>query len=140
MISHFNPWEELSHAWPFGRLFAPTHAQRANSGGCPKVNVWKDDEQVVLTAELPGVAPEALRIEAHQNTLTLEGDLPARARDEDATYHRNERGFGKFHRQLRLPFRADPDKTSAELKHGVLRVTVCPLADDQPKQIAVSAG
>ena len=134
----FNPWEELSHAWPFGQLFETPQA--ANSDGYPKVNAWKDADKVILTAELPGLPAEALRINAHQNVLTLEGDLPARARDEGATYHRNERAYGKFHRQFRLPFRADSEKTSAELKNGVLRVTVFPLPDDQPKQIAISAG
>lgn len=130
-----NPWEELSRAWPFGSLF---DTARANAGGYPKVNAWKDGETVILTVELPGIAPEDLRINAHQNTLTLEGELPVRERQEGATYHRNERGYGKFHREFRLPFRADGSKTTAELKHGVLRVTVYPLPEDQPRQITVS--
>jgi HSP20 family protein len=137
MISTFyNPWGELSRTWPFGSLF---ETPRADAGGYPKVNAWKDNDHVVLTAELPGVDAAALEVTVHNNVLTLAGELPARAKEEGETYHRNERAYGKFSRQFRLPFRADGAKTKAELKNGVLQVTVYPLAEDQPKQIAVAA-
>ena len=131
----FTPWQELERGWPFSRQ----HDPQRNTGGSPKVNVWNADDHVVLTAELPGLNADSIGVNVHDNVLTLSGLVPAQAKEEGVTYHRNERCYGKFSRQFRLPFRADGDKTTAELKLGVLKVTVHSRIEDQPRQIAVKA-
>lgn len=138
MISpFFTPWSELTRSWPgFEQLF---ESVRPQSKGFPKFNVWKENDELVVTAELPSLEPEALKVNAHENRLSVSGDLPARSKVGGETYHRNERAYGKFNRELRLPFRADAEKTTATLENGVLRVVVHALAEDKPKQIAVSA-
>ena len=138
MISpFFTPWTELTRAWPgLEQLF---ESVRPAGRGFPKFNVSKVAGDLVVTAELPGLEPDALKVKVHNNRLTIAGELPAHAKAEGETCHRNERASGAFSRELRLPFRADPEATTAALENGVLRVTVHAHTEDKPKQITVSA-
>ena len=136
--SFFTPWGDLTRSWPgLDHLFENVRSPQA--GGFPKFNACKEGDDIVLSAEVPGLEPGALQVNVHHNRLSVKGDLPVREKAEGETYHRNERAYGAFSRELRLPFRADPAKTSAALENGILRITVHALAEDKPKQIAVAA-
>ncbi|MFT5127662.1 MAG: HSP20 family protein [Rhodothermales bacterium] len=139
MISpFFTPWGNLTRAWPgLDHLFESTADPQ--SSGYPKFNACKDGDDITLTAEVPGLEVAALEVHVHNNLLKVRGDLPVREKAENETYHRNERAYGAFSRDVRLPFRADPAKTTAALENGTLRITVHALAEDKPKQIPVAA-
>jgi HSP20 family protein len=138
MISAFlTPSGNLSRAWPeFAHLFGSVRSPQP--GGFPKFNAWKDGDEIVLGAEVPGLEPDALEVKVHDNRLTVSGSLPVHEKTEAETYHHTERAYGAFSRELRLPFRADPAKTSATLENGIIRVTVHALAEDKPKHITVA--
>lgn len=105
----------------------------------PAVNVWQGDEAVALTAELPGVDPADIDISVKDNVLTLSGERRAPEVPENARWHRNERGYGKFTRAVRLPFSASDDKVEARLANGVLRIVVGRPEEDKPKKIQIKA-
>lgn len=105
----------------------------------PAMNVWTNEEGVVVTAELPGVAPEEIDISVVNETLTITGARHAEE-VEGATYHRRERSQGRFTRSVQLPFRIEGDQVEASFERGVLRIHLPRAEADKPKKITVKAG
>ena len=105
----------------------------------PPLNVWSNEEETIVQAELPGFAPEDIDISVVQNTLTLRGSRKPEELKEGETYHRRERWTGQFVRTLELPFEVDTDKVEAEFKSGVLSIRLPRAEEHKPKKIEVKA-
>ncbi|GIW83082.1 MAG: molecular chaperone Hsp20 [Gemmatales bacterium] len=124
----------------FNRLMEQPVAGLAVAGAYPPVNVWEDDENIFVEAEIPGVKLEQLEIlVAEGNQLTIQGERKFEE-EEKATWHRRERGVGKFQRQLTLPTVVDADKVTAKYDDGVLLITLPKSEAAKPRRIAVQAG
>jgi HSP20 family protein len=104
----------------------------------PRINLVDSGEKFLASALLPGVAVEDLEMTVQSNTLTLAGERKAEV-VEGATWHRKERGAGKFLRTIELPVDIDPDKVTAEYRDGILRVTLPKAEAAKPKRIEVKA-
>lgn len=93
-----------------------------------RTNVSETETEVRITADLPGIDRDDLDIEITGNTITIRGEKIAEEEktedDEGREYHRLERRTGSFRRTTRLPFEIDPDKVQADMKNGVLTVTI----------------
>jgi HSP20 family protein len=105
----------------------------------PAVNLYETGDAYVLTAELPGVAPEDLEISLEGSTVTLSGERKA-ALDEGASVHRQERPAGTFRRAFDLPVPIDADKVEAVHRNGVLTLRLPKAPEHRPRQISVKAG
>jgi HSP20 family protein len=103
----------------------------------PPVNAWIGEADAVVTAELPGMDPGAIEISVVGDTLTLSGLREAASLKEGETYHRQERGFGRFSRSLQLPFHVDADKVDATYEKGILAITLPRSEAEKPKKISV---
>ncbi len=120
------------------RLFDDFHAQPSQSRrSFPAINIWADEESVRITAELPGMESSDIDLNILEDTLTLSGERATESPPESASYHRRERGFGKFSRSLRLPYRVDTQSSKATFKNGVLEITLPRAEEDRPKKIAI---
>lgn len=103
----------------------------------PAVNVWSNEDRVMVTAEIPGMKPEELDISVRGNTLTLHGKPEA---DEfEGAYHRRERSPVEWHRTIELPCNVDADGVEARLEKGVLAVAMPRAEVDKPRRITVKA-
>ena len=112
--------------------FAPGQA-----GWTPPVDLHETVDAYVLTAELPGLAENNLRIHARDGRLTISGMRHERPSSCEQ-YHRVERGHGSFSRTFVLPVPVDADRITADLRDGVLTV-VCPkLAEVGARRIDIS--
>lgn len=105
----------------------------------PAMNVWANEDGVIITAELPGVDTEDLDISVRDNVLTLSGHRPPEDVGEEVTYHRRERGTGNFRRAFRLPFQVDPDAVEARYAKGVLWLMLPRAEEDKPRKISVQS-
>jgi HSP20 family protein len=114
-------------------LGAPTPAAEY-----PPVNVYANQDGVVITAELPGVNPEDLEISVHRETVSIKGKRDDRAADARG-YHRQERRQGNFLRTISLPFLVDTAKVKAEMTDGVLGLSLQRAEEDKPKRVSVSS-
>jgi HSP20 family protein len=103
------------------------------------VNVWQGPEAVAVTAELPGIEPGDIEISIKDNVLTLSGERKAPEVHDGARWHRNERGYGRFSRAIRLPFAASDDKVEARMTNGVLRIVISRPEEEKPKKIEIKA-
>lgn len=103
----------------------------------PQVNVWDDDDNIYLEAELPGITLENLEISITDgNRLSLKGQRqPAGA--GRMTWHRQERGYGSFSRTLTLPVLVDSERVEARFELGDLRVTLPKSPKAKPRLVEV---
>jgi HSP20 family protein len=85
------------------------------------VDVDSDDEGLIVRLEVPGIPPEALKVETHERTLVI------RAEHEDRA----------FTRSLRLPTDADVERIGAKLEHGVLTLRIPKSEAAKPREIKV---
>ncbi len=109
-------------------------------GVYPAVNLYETADAYVLTAELPGVAPDEIQVSLEGSTVTLQGerkiDFPT---DQDSSLHRRERQAGSFRRAFELPAAIDGDQVEAVHKNGVLQLRLPKSPEHQPRQIDVQA-
>ncbi|MCS6891345.1 MAG: Hsp20/alpha crystallin family protein [Rhodovarius sp.] len=92
----------------------------------PKVNLVETEAGLELTAELPGVKQEDIKLDLTQDVLTLEASTASEKeeKDEKRQYHLIERSSGTFLRRFVLPFEPEPDKVTASFESGVLKVVL----------------
>ena len=103
----------------------------------PCANLFRDGDGAVLTAEIPGMAKEDIKMEVKERTVRIAGKRKVEY-PKDAQLHRLERGDMDFDRSFKLDYLVDTDKIEAEYKDGILRVAL-PRADrDKPKKIEVN--
>ncbi|MFW5802490.1 MAG: Hsp20/alpha crystallin family protein [Verrucomicrobiota bacterium] len=105
----------------------------------PAVNLYSSDDDLVLTAELPGIDPDKLDISVKDDTVTVRGERTTEEPGENERILRQERGSGSFVRSFTLPFRIDADKVNAEYKRGILMVKMPKAEEDKSRKISVSA-
>ena len=103
----------------------------------PPVNIWSNSNEVIVSAEIPGINPEDLDISVIRNQLTIEGERKEDSPEGDIVYHRKERVPGKFVRSFRLPVDVDPDKVRANYTNGILTVKLPVTESSKPKKIAI---
>lgn len=107
------------------------------SAGFPALDLWEDDENLYVEAELPGMELSDLEIFVNgDDQLSLKGERKAPSL-EKASWHRRERGFGNFSRIMTLPQHVDAEEVQAEFKNGVLTLTMPKKAQSKPRRIEV---
>ena len=135
----WNPFDEVRHLQrEVNRLLEGYEGGSALSR-FPALNVWGNADEVVVTAEVPGLEIEDIDISVVNNQLTIKGERKGDKPAEDAVCHRNEREFGKFVRTVRLPFAVESDKVSATYENGVLSITLPRQEATKPKRIEIKA-
>jgi len=126
---------------PFRDLIRIQHglerlASHGPQGWAPAVDLCETTDAFIFTAELPGLSREQIRIDVHENRLTLQGRREARVSCE--SYHQVERGNGEFLRTFVMPHAVNPEGVSADLSEGVLTITVRKLPVEPPHRVPVS--
>lgn len=103
----------------------------------PRVDIYETDEQLVLTADLPGVTPEDLDIRFENRELTVHGKV---TRNEGTEYLYSEYGIGDFRRAFAIGDSIDAEKINAELTNGVLTLHLPKTDAVRPRRIEVRNG
>jgi HSP20 family protein len=106
----------------------------------PPINLYDTGDRYVVTAQLPGVAPEDVELAITGETLTLRGERKRAAGVADESFRRQERVFGRWARSITLPDRVESTQVAASFAHGVLTISVPKSASAKPRQITISAG
>ena len=103
----------------------------------PAADVYQDKDNVIVTAEVPGLAEKDVDLSITGNTLTLKGEKKHESEVKEESYHRVERSYGSFQRVIELPVEVNAEKAKAKLTNGVLTVTLPKSEAVKPKQITV---
>ena len=127
-----NEMDRVFHGWGDGG---------SRRGWSPVMDVQQINGNLVVSAELPGLKREEVKVELTDDALIIEGERKREHKDDHEGYHHRERSYGHFYRSLSLPEGAKTDQAKAELKDGVLRVSI-PVPENKQKirQIPVEEG
>ena len=107
-------------------------------GWRPPVDIYETADHYVVTAEVPGLSREDIDIRLHDGRLTLRGTRGTTGNVRCEQYHRVERGHGTFLRTFALPLAIDVNAIKADLRDGVLTVTVPKASDTNARRITVA--
>jgi len=124
----------------FDDVFRPVgrNDSRLSVRNCyPTVDIYDNDKNIIITAELPGIDKKDIVIDVKDGVLTLKGERSFDNEVKEKKYYRRERTFGKFERVFRLPADVDPEKISADYKDGILKIDIPKPEEQKPKQITV---
>ncbi|MBK8481154.1 MAG: Hsp20/alpha crystallin family protein [Proteobacteria bacterium] len=116
----------------------PTEERGFYGGDWPALNLYDNGSKLVLEAEVPGLAEDAIGLTLNQDVLTLSGQRQV-APPKGYSVHRRERSSIEFSRSLALPCKIDPERVAATVKDGVLTVSLEKASEAQPRQIKVRA-
>jgi HSP20 family protein len=106
-------------------------------GAFPAINIGATPESVAVYLFAPGIEAKKLEISIQQNLLTVAGERQV-AVDRNATYYRQERVSGRFHRVINLPEDVDPERVEAAYRDGVVQITIGRRESSRPRQIQIS--
>lgn len=90
----------------------------------PAIDVRQCNGDMVVSAELPGLKKEEVKVELTDDALIIQGERKREHEDDHEGYHRWERSYGQFYRTIALPEGAKADKVKAEMVDGVLKVSI----------------
>jgi HSP20 family protein len=120
----------------FGRNWgAPLPASAWN----PAVDIFENDNEIVIKAELPGMNAGDIEVKFENNVLVLKGERRFEKETNEENYHRIEREYGTFSRAFTVPFAVKGENVTAEYRDGVLKVVLPKKEEIKPKPIKVAA-
>ncbi len=114
------------------RILEPTNMEIS-----PRVNVEENDNEWILTAELPGVTKDDIELNFRDNILTLSGEKKIEKEDKKKNYHHIERSYGRFSRSFAINSSIVTDKIEAKFKDGILTVVLPKAEEEKPKLIDI---
>lgn len=105
-------------------------------GAFPPINVVQTPTEVQVYLFAPGIDPKQLSVSIQQNLLTIEGkrQIPSQ---KQATYYRQERFSGAFHRAISLSDDIDPQRVEATYRDGIVQITLHRREAAKPRQIEI---
>ncbi|MDK2744490.1 MAG: Hsp20/alpha crystallin family protein [Nitrospira sp.] len=103
----------------------------------PLVDISEDDKEYLIKAEIPEMKKEDIKLNVHDDVLTITGERKYEKEEKNKKYHRVERAYGSFVRSFTLPEDADGTKVGAEYKDGVLKIHLPKSEKVKPKAIEV---
>jgi HSP20 family protein len=115
-------------------------AEPTGTAFVPPVNVYEDEHNIIVTAELPGIEEKDLNITVENNVLTITGERKMETEVKKENFQRVERRYGRFTRSFTLPPTVDPENVNAEFNNGVLKLTLMKREEAKPKQIKIGLG
>ncbi len=99
----------------------------------PAVDVERENGNLVIRADVPGIKPEEVKIQIEDDILTVSGEHEERKEDKDKHFLRRERRYGSFSRSMALPPGVEAKKIKAKTHDGVVEVTI-PLPKEAKKE------
>ncbi len=129
-----SPWASIGVALEEERSFASPLGPRG-----PAFDVKETKDAYVLYADLPGFKEADVQVQVHGQKLTIAGKRVAEEHKEGEKYFFYERRHGSFTRAFTLPEAADASKVTADLKDGVLTLSVAKKLSEQPRTVSINS-
>jgi HSP20 family protein len=107
----------FSRMWPVSRC---GEAEEIS----PSLDIYEEDNELVLKADMPGVDKNDIKVELTDHMLTISGEKEKEEKIEKENYYRCERVHGSFYRRLELPEEVDTEHIKAHFENGVLEVKI----------------
>jgi HSP20 family protein len=122
-------FDEMDRFWgdfmrdPF-RMSLPGMFNRNLTSFTPRLDMSEGDKEFTVTAEMPGMDENDIQVRFNNGTLSISGEKREENEVKDRRFHRVERSYGSFWREVEIPVAVDEDKITATFKKGVLTVVL----------------
>jgi HSP20 family protein len=125
-LQHFaDDVDRLFDDFGFGRGWRMSPWSSFGAGGwAPDVDVYQKNDQLIIKADLPGLAQEEVSVNITDRAVTIQGERKTEREEEREGFYRSERSHGSFCREIPLPEGAMTDQAKATFRHGVLEITM----------------
>lgn len=138
VVTRWEPFAELGELRSrFDRLFGDV-ADGGERAWTPAIDVVRDDGNLVVRADVPGIKPEEVKIEIEDDILTVSGSHEETKEEKDKDYLRRERRYGSFSRSLALPAGVEARKIKAHTHEGVVEVTIPLPKEPEKKRVEIT--
>jgi HSP20 family protein len=104
----------------------------------PAAEIAESDGDVIVKLEVPGVEKDQLHVSVTEDEVSVRGETRKETEEKKKNYYRQEIRYGAFQRTMALPAEVDPAKASAELKDGMLKLTLPKAAQAKARRVDVS--
>ena len=140
-LVRWQPRQACGFGTDFDRFFDSVwgSAASAPSTWYPSVDISEGDEEIAVTAEIPGLKAEDIKVSVTDNVLTIEGEKKEEKREDQKQVHRVERTYGSFRRAFRLSSAVDPDRITASYRDGVLSLSLTKAEAARKKEIEIKS-
>jgi HSP20 family protein len=126
---------------PFPSLLRPERwwpIEGGTTARTPAVDVYEEKDDIVVKAEIPGLAKENISVQVTDATVTLRGEKKREEAINEDDYYCRERAFGAFTRVVELPCQVKGEEVKASVKHGLLEVRLPKTEEAKKRAIAVN--
>ena len=146
-ITRWDPYAEMmSLRQAMDRLFQDAWVrpgfggtQGATTGTVP-LDIYETNDELVVTATLPGLKPEEIDITIQCDVLRIQGETRHDENVKEEQFHRRERGERRFYREVALPVSVKSDAVQAQFEHGILTLHLPKSEEAKPRRIQVQGG
>jgi HSP20 family protein len=132
--------QRLNHLFGRGALSQRGQESMMLPDWQPSVDISETPEAFLITAELPDVKKEDIKVSIENDVLTLRGERKQEKEENGKRFHRIERSYGTFMRSFALPDNVDGSTVKADVKDGILEVQLAKTAREKPKTVEVKVG
>ena len=145
-MSSLIPWEPFRALRRrddmFEDMFRDFFRRGAEEGGIaePAVEMTESDGEMTVKMEVPGVEKDQIQLTVADDHLMVRGESRKEKEEKKKNYYRQEIRYGAFQRTVPLPVEVDATKAKAELKNGVLKVTLPKSAQPKAREVKVAVG
>ena len=115
-------------------------SELATAGFVPPVDIFEDENKLVLKIEIPGIRQEDIDVRLENNALAVKGERSFQSEGKEENFHRVERRYGSFYRAFTLPNTIDQNTIKADYEAGVLKIELHKRAETKPRQVKINVG
>jgi HSP20 family protein len=138
-ISRWDPFRALRRGDVFLEEFFRDMFQHEEGMMQPAAEVAESDGEVTVKMAVPGVEKDQLQITVNDDVLNVRGEVKKETEEKKKNYYRQEIRYGAFQRSVALPCDVDASKAKAELKNGMLTLTLPKATPQKTRTIEISA-
>jgi HSP20 family protein len=138
-LTHWNPFRSIEGREDAFQDLVREFFGRPDGDLMPPIDVAETDAEVTVKMAVPGVDKDQISISVDDHTLNVRGETKKETEEKKKDYYRQEIRYGSFARAVRLPAEVDAAKTAAELKNGMLKVTLPKSKSPKAHSIKVNA-
>lgn len=103
----------------------------------PPMEIYEANNEMIVTAELPGMKPDDINVTVTGNQLVVSGEKRDDNEERRGNSYRSERRYGMFRRVLELPYEINPNDINVEFDNGLLKLRIPQSAAQQPHRIPI---
>lgn len=138
-LTHWNPFRSLETQEDAFQDLVREFFGKSNGELLPPVDVAESDSEITVKMAVPGVDKDQITISVDDHTLNVRGESKKETEEKKKNYYRQEIRYGSFARSVRLPAEVDAAKTAADLKNGMLKITLPKSKTPKAQTIKVNA-